>query len=50
MGNNVATFKLLSEVFGVITELSAEKDIPTAAVLAIKWKNGLKFRTRHRDE
>ena len=50
VGNNVATFKLLSEVFGVITELSAEKDIATAAVLAIKWKNGLKFRTRHRDE
>lgn len=50
VGNNVATFKLLSEVFGVITELGAEKDISTAAVLAIKWKNGLKFRTRRREE
>lgn len=50
VGNNVATFKLLAEVFGVITELSAEKDISTAAVLAVKWKNGLKFKTRHREE
>lgn len=50
VGNNVATFKLLAEVFGVITELGAEKDIPTAAVLAVKWKNGLKFKTRHRED
>ena len=37
--NNVQTFKILAEVFGVIYELLIELDIPVEAVLASVWKS-----------
>lgn len=40
-GNNVKTFKVLAEVFGVLSELCAEWGIPQQAVLASVWKSGL---------
>ena len=41
VGNNVATFKTLAEVLGVIIELLTELDIPYTAVLAGTWRKGL---------
>lgn len=50
VGDNVATFKKLAEVFGVLYELGTEKDLKVSAVLAVQWKNGLKFKTKHRED
>ena len=46
--NNVSTFKILAEVFGVIYELLVELKLPRSAVLAGTWKStcGLKGKTR----
>ena len=46
--NNVQTFKILAEVFGIIDELLVELNIPHSAVLASTWKStlGIKGRTR----
>lgn len=46
--NNVQTFKILAEVFGVIYELVTSLEIPNTAVLAGTWKStlGIKGRTR----
>lgn len=46
--NNVATFKKLAEVFGVIWELGISLDMPTSAVLPGTWRStlGVKGRTR----
>ena len=39
--NNVATFKALAEVFGVVYELLVELKIPREAVLSTVWKSKL---------
>ena len=39
--NNVKTFKILAEVFGVIYELVSSKHLPCEAVLAASWKSTL---------
>lgn len=46
--NNVQTFKVLAEVFGVCYELFTELEIPCEAVLAGTWKStlGIKGKTR----
>lgn len=46
--NNVSTFKILAEVFGVCYELFTDLDIPNTAVLAGTWKStlGIKGKTR----
>ena len=46
--NNVNTFKILAEVFGVIYELLVEIQMPRNAVLAGTWKStcGVKGKTR----
>ena len=46
--NNVQTFKMLAEVFGVLFELCIEEKIPVSAVLAGTWKStlGIKGKTR----
>jgi Holliday junction resolvasome RuvABC endonuclease subunit len=46
--NNVQTFKILAEVFGVIYELVTDLDITHDAVLSSTWKStlGIKGRTR----
>ena len=50
VANNVQTFKTLAEVFGVISELLVEMDIPQSAVLASSWKSALGIRGRARAE
>ena len=50
VGNNVATFKVLAEVFGVIEELATELEIPHSAVLASVWKSTLKIKGASRPE
>lgn len=46
--NNVQTFKVLAEVFGVLFELCIDLEIPVEAVLAGTWKStlGIKGKTR----
>lgn len=46
--NNVQTFKILAEVFGVLYELCVEMEIPVYAILAGTWKStlGIKGKTR----
>lgn len=48
--NNVQTFKVLAEVFGVISELLIEMKIPQSAVLASSWKSALGIKGRARAE
>ena len=50
VANNVATFKTLAEVIGVITELFLEKDVKYSAVLASVWKSALGIKGRQRPE
>lgn len=47
-GNNVQTFKVLAEVFGVISELLVEMNIPQTAVLASSWKSTLGIKGKDR--
>lgn len=46
--NNVQTFKILAEVFGVISELLVELNIPQSAVLASSWKSTLGIKGANR--
>ena len=46
--NNVKTFKVLAEVFGVIYELVNEMNIKNSAVLASEWKSTLQIKGRDR--
>lgn len=48
VANNVQTFKILAQVYGVISELLASLHISHSSVLAIQWKStlGIKGRTR----
>jgi hypothetical protein len=48
--NNVQTFKILAEVFGVIAELLEEMNIPNSAVLAVSWRSGLGIKGKLRPE
>ena len=48
VANNVQTFKVLAEVYGVVSELLQEIQSPHSTVLAASWKStlGIKGRTR----
>ena len=48
VANNVQTFKVLAEVYGIVSELLQEIQIPHSTVLAASWKStlGIKGRTR----
>lgn len=48
VSNNVQTFKILAEVYGVISELLEEEKIPHSMILSTSWKSllGIKGRTR----
>lgn len=48
--NNVKTFKVLAEVFGVLFELCIDLEIPVDAVLAGTWKSALGIRGKTRTE
>lgn len=48
VANNVATFKALAEVFGVLYELFVELKIPRTAVLSTVWKSTLGIKGKDR--
>ena len=48
VANNVATFKALAEVFGVLYELFVELKLPRTAVLASVWKSTLGIKGKDR--
>lgn len=48
--NNVQTFKVLAEVYGVIDELLVELQIPHTSVLASSWKSTLSIKGKTRSE
>ena len=48
--NNVQTFKILAEVFGVLFELCIALNIPVEAVLAGTWKSTLNIKGKTRPE
>lgn len=50
VGNNVKTFKILAEVFGIVYELVTELKIPHTAVLSGTWKSTLGIKGRDRQE
>ena len=50
VANNVQTFKVLAEVYGVVSELLQEIQIPHSTVLAASWKSTLGIRGRTRAE
>ena len=50
VANNVQTFKVLAEVYGVVSELLQELQIPHSTVLAASWKSTLSIKGRTRAE
>ena len=50
VANNVQTFKVLAEVYGVVSELLQEIQIPHSTVLASSWKSTLGIKGRIRAE
>ena len=50
VANNVQTFKILAEVYGVISELLQEIQIPHSTVLATSWKSTLGIKGKARAE
>lgn len=48
VANNVATFKALAEVFGVLHELFVELKLPRTAVLSTVWKSTLGIKGKDR--
>lgn len=50
VANNVQTFKTLAEVYGVISELLTELQIPHSSILATSWKAKLGIKGRARAE
>lgn len=50
VGNNVKTFKVLAEVFGIIYELATELKLPHKEILAATWKSTLNIKGKNRPE
>lgn len=50
VGNNVLTFKILAEVYGVISQLLTQLEIPHSTVLAGTWKKALGIKGQIRAE
>ena len=46
--NNVDTFKKLSEVYGIISELAVELKIPAQSVYSTSWKSGVGVKGQNR--
>ena len=46
--NNVQTFKVLAEVYGIIQEYLTENKIPYSVVLASSWKSTLGIKGKDR--
>lgn len=47
--NNVETFKKLAQVYGVITELATELNIPAQSVYSTVWKSGVGVKGKNRE-
>ena len=50
IANNIQTFKTLSEVYGVVSELLEELKIPHSSVLSAQWKSTLGIKGKNRSE
>lgn len=50
VANNVQTFKILAEVYGVISEYLEENKIPHSTILSTSWKSALGIKGRTRPE
>ena len=50
VANNVQTFKILAEVYGVVSELLAEMQVTHSSVLATSWKSTLGIKGKSRAE
>ena len=48
--NNVSTFKILADVYGVVAELLQEIEMPHAAVPSTSWKSTLGIKGKDRPE
>lgn len=48
--NNVKTFKILAEVYGIVDQLCYEYKIPCQSVMASSWKSKLGIKGRKREE
>lgn len=50
VANNIQTFKVLAQVYGVISELLTELQIPNSSVLSTVWKSQIGIKGRSRAE
>ena len=50
VSNNVQTFKVLAEVFGIVQELATELQLPHKAIHSSSWKSTLNIKGRTRPE
>lgn len=50
IANNIQTFKALSEVFGVVSELLEELGVPHSPVASASWKSTLEIKGKSRSE
>lgn len=50
VANNIQTFKVLAEVYGVIAATLQERNIPHESILASSWKSALGVKGRTRPE
>lgn len=50
VGNNVQTFKVLAEVYGVLTEVFERYQIPAKSYISTHWKSVLNIKGRTRVE
>ncbi len=50
VANNVQTFKVLAEIYGVLSELLTEMHLPHTSVLSTSWKSTLGIKGKSRQE
>lgn len=48
--NNIQTFKVLAEIYGILTELLMELQLPHQSILASSWKSALGIKGKARAE
>lgn len=48
--NNIQTFKVLAEIYGIMSELLTSLKVPHSTLLASSWKSTLKIKGRNRSE
>lgn len=50
VGNNIQTFKILAEVYGILLQLLTERRIKNSSILSTSWKSTLNIKGRSRPE